>query len=178
MTTTFVIRDNVRLIDNALKNPTFITTSQVDSLLQETIETRDSLLSEPVSEKVFGQDLPPILTSPQTELDTLADVLAKDGLLKINDFNLTLKTLDSLLLTEATDEEILIAMGMKEDISSFNKKIYLQTLKLYKQRTGGKLVQNIYEKLPFTLFILLPIFALLLKLLFFQKRALFFPFSI
>ena len=169
LTTTFVIRDNVRLIDNALKNPTFITTSQVDSLLQETIETRDSLLSEPVSEKVFGQDLPPILTPPQTELDTLADVLAKDGLLKINDFNLTLKTLDSLLLTEATDEEILIAMGMKEDISSYNKKIYLQTLKLYKQRTGGKLVQNIYEKLPFALFILLPIFALLLKLFFFKR---------
>jgi len=65
LTTTFVIRDNVRLIDNALKKPHFYHNIPSWFTFTETIQTRDSLLSEPVSEKVFGQDLPPILKPPQ-----------------------------------------------------------------------------------------------------------------
>lgn len=77
--------------------------------------------------------------------------------------------LDSLIATNATDEDILKEMGVQENTSGFNKKVYLQTLKLYRQRTAGKLVQNIYEKFSISLFVLLPIFALLLKL-FFSKE--------
>ena len=73
--------------------------------------------------------------------------------------------------TETSDEQILTLPGMKEDISDFNKKVYLQALKLYKQKSGGELLKNIYEYLPFTLFILLPIFALLLKIFFYRKGA-------
>lgn len=42
-------------------------------------------------------------------------------------------------------------------------------LKLYKQRSGGSLLQTIYETFPFALFILLPVFALLLKVFFFRQ---------
>ena len=171
LTTTFVIRDNVLQIDNALKNPNFITTSKVDSLFQEAIEVKDSSLSNKVSEKILEQDLSGLLMQSEAALDTLSSELEKEGILKVNVLNFALKELDSLIATNATDEDILKEMGVQENISGFNKKIYLQALKLYRQRTAGKLVQNIYENFPIALFVLLPIFAFLIKLFFFKRGA-------
>lgn len=49
-----------------------------------------------------------------------------------------------------------------------NKNSILKDL-LYKQRTAGNLLKTVYETLPIALFILLPIFAFLLKLFFFRS---------
>jgi hypothetical protein len=42
-------------------------------------------------------------------------------------------------------------------------------LKFYKAKDGGSILQSLYDTIPLALFILLPIFAFLLKLLFFRK---------
>ena len=126
----------------------------------------DPIFTLQVSEQIKDKELPEIVSQEVLEVIT-----SDDQSMAINSINFNLKKLDSLLQTEASDKEILTLLGMKEDISDFKKKLYLQALKLYKQKSGGELLKNIYEYLPFTLFILLPIFALLLKIFFYRKGA-------
>lgn len=76
---------------------------------------------------------------------------------------------DSLLNANATDDEIYKAMGMTDDDGWFMRKIYTQILKFYKARDGGNILKAFYDTMPIALFFLLPIFALLIKLLYFRK---------
>lgn len=81
------------------------------------------------------------------------------------------KTLDSLLSGNASNETLYKAMGMDEDAGYFKRKFYEQSLKFYKQRNGGEIYEAIIDTIPLSLFILLPIFALILKLLFYKGGA-------
>ena len=81
------------------------------------------------------------------------------------DFN---KELDSLIAAGAPEEDKLKAMGMTEDASGLNKRFYEQMLKLYQQKGGG-IVQTFYDTVPIAMFLLMPLFAMLLKI-FYWKR--------
>ncbi len=83
-------------------------------------------------------------------------------------FGFSKEKLDSLIGAGAPVNEKLKAMGLKEDAGAFNKRLYSQLLKLYEQRGGG-LLQTLYDTIPIAMFIMLPLFALLLKL-FYWKR--------
>jgi hypothetical protein len=76
--------------------------------------------------------------------------------------------LDSLIAINAPMDDKLRAIGMKDDASAFNRKIYEQMYKLYVQRGGG-IVQTFADTIPVAMFLLMPIFALLLKI-FYWKR--------
>jgi len=76
--------------------------------------------------------------------------------------------LDSLIAAGAPKEEMFKAMGMKEDASGLKKRIYEQMLKLYKQKGGG-ILQTFYDTIPIAMFLLMPLFAMLLKI-FYWKR--------
>ena len=60
-------------------------------------------------------------------------------------------------------------MGMSDDAGYFKRKYYEQGLKFYRQRNAGQVFQAAYDTIPISLFILLPIFALILKLMY-RKR--------
>ena len=60
-------------------------------------------------------------------------------------------------------------MGMSDDANFFEKRIFTQGLKFYKSRKGGSMLQAFYDAIPIAMFFLLPIFALILKLLFFKR---------
>ena len=60
-------------------------------------------------------------------------------------------------------------MGLNDDAGTFKRKLYSQVLKFYKQRNGGSILQVFYDTIPIAMFILLPIFALLLKIFYFKK---------
>ncbi|MGB5692084.1 MAG: DUF3667 domain-containing protein [Flavobacteriaceae bacterium] len=83
-------------------------------------------------------------------------------------FGFSQEKLDSLISEGAPVDEKLKAMGLKEDAGQFNKRLFRQLLKLYEQRAGG-LLQTLYDTIPVAMFIMLPLFALLLKL-FYWKR--------
>lgn len=164
--TTFIVREKLQWVDMSFKNPTFLTLAPQDTLTVNKGNKIDPIFTLQVSEQIKDKELPEIVSQEVLEVIT-----SDDQSMAINSINFNLKKLDSLLQTEASDKEILTLLGMKEDISDFKKKLYLQALKLYKQKSGGELLKNIYEYLPFTLFILLPIFALLLKIFFYRKGA-------
>lgn len=79
------------------------------------------------------------------------------------------KEIDSLIKLNASKEDIYRAMGMNDDAGYITRKFYSQMLKFYTQRDGGSLLQAFYDSIPIAMFILLPIFALILKLLYFKR---------
>jgi len=84
------------------------------------------------------------------------------------DFGYDKKRLDSLIAIGAPEEEQLKAMGMKEDAGFFARRLYTQLLK-FQKNSGRGILQAFFDSLPIALFILLPIFAIILKV-FFWKR--------
>ena len=59
-------------------------------------------------------------------------------------------------------------MGMAEDAGGFTRRFYQQVLKFYEQKGDG-ILQTLYDSIPIAMFLLMPLFAILLKI-FYWKR--------
>lgn len=84
-------------------------------------------------------------------------------------FDLDELEMDSLIKVNAPDKEIYESMGLKEEDGWLKRKMYSQVLKFYKARDGGNVLKAFYDTIPIALFVLLPIFAFILKLLYYKK---------
>ena len=84
------------------------------------------------------------------------------------DISLSGVEVDSLIRINAPDKEILAAMGLEDDAGAFTRRLYAQALKFLKSKQGGSILQTFYDTVPVAMFIVLPLFALLLKL-FYRK---------
>lgn len=104
----------------------------------------------------------------QKEIDSIASL---DVLPKKNDvsFGFNKSEIDSLIEVNATDKEIYKVMGLEDGDGWFQRKMYTQALKFYKTRDGGNVLKAFYDTIPIALFVLLPIFALIIKLLYYRK---------
>lgn len=136
----------------------------------------DTIQSKPLLDSVQVQELSKTLKNNNIGLDVKSyqemDSLItsnKDNPVVHSDFNFGEKNIDSLIAAGAPDPVILKAMGLNDDAGAFKKKLYRQALKFYKQRSGGSILQAFFDSIPIAMFILLPIFALLLKLFYFKK---------
>ncbi len=102
------------------------------------------------------------------ELDSIINTSVKTD----DNFNLNYsydkRKVDSLIAIDAPQEEQLKAMGMKEDAGYFKRRFYTQLLK-FQKNSGGGILQAFFDSIPMALFILLPIFALLLKFFFWNR---------
>ncbi|MDC6387420.1 DUF3667 domain-containing protein [Maribacter sp. PR1] len=81
------------------------------------------------------------------------------------------KLLDSLIAVGAPLDQKLEAMGMDKDTNAFGRRFYAQMLKFY-EKQGGGIVQVLYDTIPIAMFLLLPLFAVFLKI-FYWKPATF-----
>ncbi|MFD1613989.1 DUF3667 domain-containing protein [Gelatiniphilus marinus] len=101
----------------------------------------------------------------EEQMDSLvnAEDFRNNGMVNF-DFNT--KSIDSLIALGAPDNELYEAMGMPSDAGFFKRKLYKQVLKFYKSRKGGSILQTFYDTIPIAMFFLLPIFALILKILY------------
>jgi len=117
-----------------------------------------------------------------TENQGLAKIASKD--LKVFDsvmsaeqnysefsFNFKRKQLDSLIVTGAPQSEKLKIMGIDENDGAITQKFFAQILKFYEQQGGG-ILKTFYDTIPITMFLMLPLFAFLLKI-FYWKRGTF-----
>lgn len=105
------------------------------------------------------------------EIERLDSIIVSNPSPRPFSYGLKQQQLDSLIANGASQQEKLEAMGLKEDAGIFTKKVYVQLLKLYEQRAGG-ILQTLYDTIPVAMFIMLPLFAILLKL-FYWKRGTF-----
>ncbi|MCK5400418.1 MAG: DUF3667 domain-containing protein, partial [Flavobacteriaceae bacterium] len=156
----------------------------VDKALQEIdIKSKDStsILTNPVSfdsiaVKKLSESLKEnqVITGMKDEdiqkLDSLiANSTNQNNINKSLNFDFSQKKIDSLIDLGASDKDIYKEMGMNDDAGFITKKFYSQILKFYKSRDGGSILQSFYDTIPLALFVLLPIFAFLLKLLFYKR---------
>ncbi|MEH6746629.1 MAG: DUF3667 domain-containing protein [Maribacter arcticus] len=105
------------------------------------------------------------------ELVELDSVMTSDSGKANISFGFERKLLDSLIAVGAPLNQKLEAMGMKEDTNAFRRKFYTQMLKFYEQQGGG-IIQVLYDTIPIAMFLLLPLFAVFLKI-FYWKPATF-----
>ncbi|MDU8886174.1 DUF3667 domain-containing protein [Yeosuana sp. MJ-SS3] len=75
---------------------------------------------------------------------------------------------DSLIAVGAPESEKLKAMGMPDDAGFLKRRFYRQLLK-FQEQSGKGILQAFYDSIPISLFVLLPIFALILKLFFYRR---------
>lgn len=83
-------------------------------------------------------------------------------------FGLKREVLDSLIVIGAPQQEKLKAMGLGEDAGAFKTRFYRQLLKFYEQRGGG-ILKAFYDTIPIAMFLLMPLFALLLKVFYWRR---------
>jgi len=103
------------------------------------------------------------------ELDSLLTNVSKPRKTNNNvNFGYDTKKLDSLIAIGASEKEQLMAVGMKEDAGFLTRQFFKQLIKFHKNRGGG-IVQALFDSVPISLFILLPIFALLLKVFYWRR---------
>ncbi len=119
---------------------------------------------------VFSQEVSiDSLAINREEIDQAIDslVTAKQKIAG-NSFSFQKEVLDSLIAHGAPEAEKLLAMGKKEEAGLLTTRVFVQVLKLYEQKGGG-IVQALYDTIPIAMFVLLPLFAFLLKLMYWKR---------
>ncbi|MGZ0017123.1 DUF3667 domain-containing protein [Yeosuana sp. AK3] len=161
----FITRDVIQTFDSDLKKGFDKTQTVLDTIqgkpLLDSVQAQE--LSRTLKDNNIGLDV-----KSYKELDSLI-TSNKDKPMVNSSFDFNEKKIDSLIAMGAPDSTILKAMGLNDDAGAFKKKLYSQALKFYKQRSGGSILQAFMDSIPIAMFILLPIFALLLKLFYYHK---------
>lgn len=105
-----------------------------------------------------------------------ADIKQADSIIsapKKNDLNVdwgfNKSKIDSLISTGADDQKIYNAMGMSDNPGFFERRAYTTMLKLSKGSGASNIIQRAYDAIPIALFILLPLFALILKIFYYKR---------
>ncbi len=160
----FIARKQQLEFDKSMKKE-FENVKATDSI---NINSLDSISLAKITDQIKNTKGIPIDVK-EKELKELDSIIA----LNVNKQNIPLgldftKKLDSLIAMDAPIEEQLKSLGMEEGAGTFKRKAFTQLLKLYKQRGGG-VIQAFYDSIPIAMFILLPIFAFILKLFFFRR---------
>lgn len=161
-----VVRKQVQDLDTSLKK------TLDKPLMSEEQERAKQMIDSVAIDSVFieleNSNIPGLDKTKIKELDSIINTNSnKDN--KNLTFDFDENKVDSLIAIDAPNKEVYKAMGMDDDANSFERKFYRQVLKFYKQRNGGQVLQAIYDTIPISLFVLLPIFAFILKLLFYKR---------
>ena len=163
----FQAREYTQKADMALKkgfeNDTVL---KFDSIPQNTL---DSISEERIIKNLKDKQ---IITGMDDEEIEKLDSIIKNSNNNDNNWNLNFdydkEKLDSLIKVNAPEKEMLRAMGMKDDAGFFTRRLYSQMLK-FQKNSGGGILQALFDSIPIALFILLPIFAFILKLFFWRR---------
>ncbi|WP_025742506.1 DUF3667 domain-containing protein [Aquimarina pacifica] len=161
----FIFSFTVRKADNAVSNA-----------LKQSLNKEMSLGSLPQIDSVGVETVKKALKKSQVhsrmsdeEISTIDSVITSTQKIPATSLRLQTKVLDSLIINGASQAQKLRAMGKKEDASVFITKIYVQLLKVYEQKGGG-IINTLYDTIPITMFFMLPLFALLLKLFYGTRK--------
>lgn len=163
----FQAREYTQKVDQVLKKG-----FEVDSISAFNTTTNKALDSISISKIIEPLKDKGIITGmDETELRRL-DSIIKESANSEDIVNLDLgydkEKLDSLIAAGASEAEQLKAMGMDDDAGFFKRRIYTQVLK-FQKNSGVGIMQAFFDSLPIALFVLLPIFAINLKIFFWRR---------
>ena len=166
----FTVTENTDILNKKLQKADAVTLSgaSLDSLQKPTL---DSLQLEKITKPI--KDNHKALGIKDEDVKVLDSLIKTEAAKDTRNTGLTFdfdqKKVDSLIKIESKEDKILKAMGMPDDAGYFKRKFYSQMLKLYKEKGVGTILLTLYNSLPIALFFLLPIFALILKVLYYKK---------
>jgi len=111
----------------------------------------------------------PVLTGiSEEDLSVLDSVISAEQNAPNLSFGFRRNALDSLIAIDAPQADKLKAMGLEENASAFNQKLYAKMLKFYEQKGDG-ILNTLYDTIPIAMFFMLPLFAVLLKLFYWRR---------
>ena len=102
------------------------------------------------------------------DIAVIDSVMKQDPNIPDLSFSFKREKLDSLIIAGAPEAEKLKAMGMQEDAGAFKRRFYQQGLKLYEKKGDG-ILQTFYDSIPIAMFLLMPLFAILLKVFYWRR---------
>lgn len=162
----FISREQAESFDNNLRKDIERSRQHLDSLnhlAKDTLALQEFL--KPLKE---NQEQTGVKDHDLKALDSIIKTKRSRNTSIFNtDFNET--GIDSMLEIGATDQEIYKYMGMEQSDGAFTKRFYKQALKFMKNKSGGTILEAFYDSIPIAMFILLPIFALILKVFYYRK---------
>lgn len=163
----FQAREYTQKVDQVLKKG--FEADSISAFNTTTNKALDSIsiakITEPLKDKgiITGMD--------ETELKRLDSIIKEsansDDIVNL-DLGFDKEKLDSLIAAGAPEAEQLKAMGMDDDAGFFKRRIYTQLLK-FQKNSGVGIMQAFFDSLPIALFVLLPIFAINLKIFFWRR---------
>lgn len=162
----FIGRKQVEELDGGIKKAIENTERAMDSISQI---QQDTLAMQQFRQPMIDQD---DSVSKGKEMKPLDSVVKTHGLKKKNsifNMNFNESRIDSMIENGVPDRVIYKEMGMNDNDGAFTKRFYSQALKLLKNKSGGTILQAFYDSIPIAMFILLPIFAFILKIFYFNK---------
>lgn len=160
----FQSREYSREADTALKSG--FTNENLKKLESTSNEVIDSIASTGLPNTIKGTQIN-LSEQNKKDLEKL-DSIIKEGRGTKNKWHFNNKELDSLIAIDAPEEAQLKALGISDNPSFIEKHFYTQILK-FQKNSGGGILQAFFDSIPISLFILLPIFAFILKLFFWKK---------
>ena len=167
-----IVRDQVAELDKQIEKGLNLSPVQLDSIANEKLMDSAKIadLTNTLKDSKFIEGLD---EDGKAAIDSIINSNSNsDGMVISKDvFGYDSKKVDSLIAAEAPVSEQLKAMGLKENDNWFKKRIYNQMLKFQISKKGGSILQSFYDSIPIALFILLPIFAMILKLFFWRRGA-------
>jgi len=155
---------------------------KVNKVLKESFENDAILRSDTIPEKTLDSLSIAKISQPLkdhqiiTGMDT-EELEKLDSIIKNSkntnkgagiDLGYNKSKLDSLIASGASEEEQLKAMGLNENAGFFKRRAYTQLLK-FQKNSGGGILQAFFDSIPISLFVLLPIFAFILKIFFWRR---------
>ncbi len=163
----FQAREYTQKVDYALKKAIESDTiSEADTIPKEML---DSLTIKKITQPIKDNQI--IKGVNEAELKKLDSIIkestSSEGVANVN-FGYDKKKLDSLIALDAPLAEQLKAMGMDDDAGFLKRRIYTQVLK-FQKNSGGGILQAFFDSIPIALFVLLPIFAFILKVFFWRR---------
>ena len=109
--TTLVVTDNIRELDNTLKKATLV----------------PPVIEDALSEGMLNSTTLNLQSQQLSKMESMEDIINEgSNSITLGQFNS--KKLDSLIGVKASEQQILKAMGMKDDAGDFKQKFYTQGL--------------------------------------------------
>ncbi|MBJ7879879.1 DUF3667 domain-containing protein [Gelidibacter salicanalis] len=154
----FISRQQAEIIDNEIKKEI-----ERSHLYQDSVKNRVAIHKDLLAEK---DSL--VALDDKLKPEDLGEAKTQSSNTPFN-INFSETEIDSMITAGASDEAIYKKMGMEADDGFLTKRAYKQALKFLKNKSGGSILHAFYDSVPLAMFILLPIFALILKLFYHKK---------
>jgi hypothetical protein len=135
--------------------------------------TLDSLLTVKDTMNLVGaknmiKESPYLKGIPDEELSVLDSIISAEPDIPDISFSFKRKVLDSLIAINAPLPDKLRAMGLPEDASAMAERFFEQILRFYEKKGDG-ILSALYDTIPIAMFFMLPLFALLLKIVYWRR---------